>query len=241
MDLLSESPAQGRRRRRREGWCIPPDADAAFVWHMEDVIQTYLLPYAPACPVVCFDEACKQLFGQVRPPHPPRPGRPACVDYEYERKGVCHQLVMCEPLRGWRHVKVSERRTRRDYADCVRELVEVHYPRARRIRLVQDNLNTHDGASLYEAFAPEEARRMLDKIEFHYTPKHGSWLNMAETEINLMLRQCLDRRLDTPASIAGEVAVWETQRNARRAKIHWTFTLASARRKLRKAYPSIED
>ena len=209
---------------------------------MEDVIQTYLLPYDPARPVVCFDEACKQLFGHVRPPHPARPGRrPACVDYEYERKGVCHQLMMCEPLRGWRHVKVSERRTRRDYAECVRELVDVHYPRARRIRLVQDNLNTHDGASLYEAFAPAEARRVLDKIEFHYTPKHGSWLNMAETEINLMLRQCLDRRLDTPASIAKEVAIWETQRNARRAKIHWTFTLASARRKLRKVYPSIQD
>jgi DDE superfamily endonuclease len=208
---------------------------------MEDVIQTYLLPYDPAYPVVCFDEACKQLFGHVNAPRPACSGRPARVDYEYERKGVCHQLVMCEPLRGWRHVKVTQRRTRCDYAKCVRELVDVHYPRARKIRLVQDNLNTHDGASLYEAFAPQEARRILDRIDFHYTPKHGSWLNMAETEINIMVRQCLDRRLDSQALIANEVATWEKERNARRTKIHWTFTLASARRKLRKTYPSIED
>jgi hypothetical protein len=208
---------------------------------MEDVIQTYLLPYDPQYPVVCFDEACKQLFGEVRPPQPPRPGASARVDYEYERKGVCHQLLMCEPLRGWRHVRVSERRARRDYALCVRELVEVHYPRARKIRLVQDNLNTHDGASLYEAFPPEQARRLLDKIEFHYTPKHGSWVNMAETEISIMNRQCLDRRLDNQGQIASEVAAWEDQRNAQKARIHWTFTLAAARRKLRKLYPSIED
>jgi len=208
---------------------------------MEDVIQTYLLPYDPACPVVCFDEACKQLFGHASPPRRASPGQAARVDYEYERKGVCHQLMMCEPLRGWRHVKVTERRTRRDYANCVRELVDAQYPRARRIRLVQDNLNTHDGASLYEAFAPAEARRILDKIEFHYTPKHGSWLNMAETEINIMVRQCLDRRLNSQRLIAREVAAWEKQRNTRRAKIHWTFTIASARRKLRKTYPSIED
>jgi len=163
------------------------------------------------------------------------------VDYEYERKGVGHQLILCEPLRGCRHVKVTQRRTRRDYADCLRELVDANYPQARKIRLVQDNLNTHDGASLYKTFAPEEARRILDRIEFHYTPKHGSWLNMAETEINIMNRQCLNRRLDSRALIAKEVAVWESDRNARRAKIHWTFTLASARRKLRKLYPSIED
>jgi hypothetical protein len=145
---------------------------------MEDVIQTYMLPYDPKWPVVCFDEASKQLFGEVRPPELARPGAPARVDYEYERKGVCCQLVMCEPLRGWRHVMVTERRTRKDYAQCLLDLVDRHYPRATRIRLVQDNLNTHDGASLYEAFRPQEARRIVDKIEFHYTPKHGSWLNM---------------------------------------------------------------
>jgi hypothetical protein len=207
---------------------------------MEDVIQTYRLPYDPRFPVVCFDEASKQLFGEVRPPRRRRRGQPARVDYEYERKGVCHQLLMCEPLRGWRHVEVTERRTRRDYARCVRDLVDRYYPRARMIRSVQDNLNTHDGASLYEAFPPEEARRLLDKIEFHYTPKHGSWLNMAETEISIMDQQCLDRRLDSQGRIAEEVAAWEQERNAREARIHWTFTLAAARRKLRKVYPSIE-
>lgn len=207
---------------------------------MEDVIQTYLLPYDARYPVVCFDEACKQLFGEVRAPRRPGRGRTAKQDYEYERKGVCHQLMLCEPLRGWRHVKVTERRTRRDYARYIRELVEVYYPQARLIRLVQDNLNTHDGASLYETFAPEHARRLLDKIEWHYTPKHGSWLNMAESEISIMNGQCLDRRLDSQVKIAQEVAAWESQRNAKGVRMHWTFTLATARRKLRKIYPSIE-
>jgi hypothetical protein len=207
---------------------------------MEDVIQTYMLPYDRAYPVVCFDEACKQLFGEVRDPLPARPGSPAKQDYEYERKGTCHQLMMCEPLRGWRHVKVTERRTRRDYAECLRELVEVHYPKARKIRLVQDNLNTHDGASLYAAFEPAQARRLLDKIEWHYTPKHGSWLNMAESEISIMNSQCLDRRLESVSEVAAEVAPWEAKRNARKARMHWTFTLAVARQKLRKLYPSNE-
>jgi hypothetical protein len=207
---------------------------------MEDVIQTYQLPYDPSIPVVCFDEACQQLFGEVRSPRRPGRGRPKRVDYEYERKGVCHQFMMCEPLRGWRSVRVTHQRTRRDYAQTVRELLEVHYPRAKRIRLVQDNLNTHDGASLYEAFAPAVARRLLDRIEFHYTPKHGSWLNMAETEIGILKSQCLDRRLDSQEHLAGEVAAWVASRNAQKAKIHWTFTLAVARQKLRKVYPSIE-
>jgi hypothetical protein len=222
-------------------WCVPPDADADYVWRMEDVIQTYLRPYDPRYPVVCFDEACKQLFGEVRPAQRPQQSRVARIDYEYERKGVCHQLLLCEPLRGWRHVKVTERRTRRDYAECMRELVDLHYPQARQIRLVQDNLNTHDGASLYEAFSPAEARQLLNKIEFHYTPKHGSWLNMAETEINIMNSQCLNRRMDSQSLIATEVTAWEERRNRAEARIHWTFTLAAARRKLRRVYPSIED
>jgi hypothetical protein len=208
---------------------------------MEDVLQTYQLPYDPRYPVVCFDEACKQLFGEVRPARPPRRGSPTQVDYEYERKGVCHQLLMCEPLRGWRHVRVSARRTRKDYAWCLRELLDVHYPGVQKVRLVQDNLNTHDGASLYEAFPPAEARRLLDKIEWHYTPKHGSWLNMAETEIGIMNGQCLDRRLDSQEKIAEEVAAWEGKRNAQKACTHWTFTLAVARQKLRNLYPSNED
>lgn len=208
---------------------------------MEDVIQTYQLPYDPLFPVVCFDEASKQLFGEVRPAQRPGKGKPARIDYEYERKGVCNQLMMCEPLRGWRHVRVSERRTRQDYARCIQELVETHYPKARKIRLVQDNLNTHDGTSLYEAFPPQQARRLMDKIEFHYTPKHGSWLNMAETEIGIMNRQCLNRRLESQARMTTEIGAWEAKRNAKRICIHWTFTLAVARQKLKKLYPSIED
>jgi DDE superfamily endonuclease len=220
---------------------VPPDADGEFVWRMEDVIATYMLAYDPIRPVVCFDEASKQLFGEVQPTQPAEPGQPARRDYEYERKGVCNQFMMCEPLRGWRHVRVTARRTRLDYAPCLREPVEVHYPHAELIRLVQDNLNTHSGGSLYEAYPPEVARRLLDKIEFHYTPKHGSWLNMAETEIGIMNRQCWgDRRLEDQTRAAAEVAAWEDRRNARQARIHWTFSLAVARQKLRRLYPSNE-
>ena len=208
---------------------------------MEDVIAVYELPYDPQYPVVCFDEACKQLFGEVRPAQPAQPGRPARQDYEYERKGVCHQLVLCEPLTGWRHVRVTERRTRKDYAECLRELVDVYFPEAKKIRLVQDNLNTHDGASLYEAFPPEEARRILDRLEFHYTPKHGSWLNLAESEISIMNSQCLGCRLESVAAVAAQVAPWEEARNAKGIRVHWTFTVAAARQKLKKLYPSVED
>ena len=208
---------------------------------MEDVIAVYELPYDPQYPVVCFDEACKQLFGEVRPPQSAQPGRPARQDYEYERKGVCHQLVLCEPLTGWRHVRVTERRTRKDYAECLRVLVDVYFPEAQTIRLVQDNLNTHDGASLYEAFPPAEARRILDKIEFHYTPKHGSWLNLAESEISVMNSQCLDCRLESVEAVAAQVAPWEEARNAKGIRVHWTFTVAAARQKLKKLYPSVED
>ena len=208
---------------------------------MEDVIQTYMLPYDSKRPVVCFDEASRQLFGEVREPAPPRPGQCARIDYEYERQGTCNQFMMCEPLRGWRRVRVTERRTRQDYAECLKELVDVHYPEAERILLVQDNLNTHSGGSLYERFTPSEALRILNKVEFHYTPKHGSWLNMAETEIGIMNRQCLDRRLDCQTKLVEEVSTWEKDRNARKVQIHWTFTLAVARQKLRKIYPSIEN
>jgi len=205
------------------------------------VIAVYELPYDPQYPVVCFDEACKQLFGEVRLPRPAQPGRPARQDYEYERKGVCHQLVLCEPLTGWRHVRVTERRTRKDYAECLRELVDSYFPEATKIRLVQDNLNTHDGASLYEAFPPEEARRILDKIDFHYTPKHGSWLNLAESEISIMNSQCLDCRLESAAAVVEKVAPWEEARNTQGVRVHWTFTVAAARQKLKKLYPSVED
>jgi hypothetical protein len=207
---------------------------------MEDVIQTYMLPYNARRPVVCFDEASRQLFGEVKQPLPTLPGSPAKRDYEYERKGTCNLFMMCEPLRGWRHVRVTNRRTRKDYADCMEELVDVHYPQAEKILLVQDNLNTHSGGSLYERFTPQEALRILNRIEFHYTPKHGSWVNMAETEIGIVSQQCLDRRMDCQPKLASEVAAWELKRNVRRARIHWSFTLAVARQKLRKIYPTIE-
>ena len=219
---------------------MPPKADGEYVWRMEDVIQAYLLPSDPRRPLVCLDEAIRQLFGEVRPPQPPRPGQPARQDYEYERKGVCNLFMMCEPLRGWRHVRVTARRTRRDYAECLKELVDVHYPKAEKVLVVQDNLNTHSGGSLYERFAPAEALRILNKIEFHYTPKHGSWLNMAETELSILSRQCLGPRRDCQTKVAGEVAAWENDRNARGVRIHWAFTLAVARQKLRKLYPSSE-
>jgi hypothetical protein len=207
---------------------------------MEDVIQTYMRPYNARRPVVCFDEASRQLFGEVKQPLPPLPGSPAKRDYEYERKGTCNLFMMCEPLRGWRHVRVTDRRTRKDYADCMKELVEVHYPQAEKVVLVQDNLNTHSGGSLYERFTPQVALRILNRIEFHYTPKHGSWVNMAETEIGIVSQQCLDRRMDCQTKLASEVAAWELKRNTRKARIHWSFTLAVARQKLRKVYPTIE-
>ena len=206
---------------------------------MEDVLQTYQLPYDPRSPVVCMDEASKQLIGEVNNPLPVRPGKAKCVDYEYVRRGVCNLFVCCEPLRGWRHVTVTERRTKRDWAAYIRELVDVHYRKARRIRPVLDNLNTHTGASLYEAFPAAEARRLLDRLEFHHTPKHASWLNMAEIEIGILSRQCLGGRIDNALTMTGEVEAWEEQRNVARAKIHWTFTITVARNKLRKLYPVI--
>jgi hypothetical protein len=222
---------------------MPPKADAAFVYHMEDVLQTYQRPYDPRCPVVCMDEASKQLIAEVAVPLPTRPGQAKRVDYEYERKGVCNQFVLCEPRRGWRHVQVTPRRTKRDWAWCIRELLEVYYPEASKIQLVLDNLNTHTGVSLYATFAPEEARRLLDRLEFHYTPKHASWLNMAEIEIGVLTRQCLNRRIASEQLLCQEIAAWEAKRNAAAVKLHWTFTTAVARAKLRKLYPvtSIED
>jgi hypothetical protein len=208
---------------------------------MEDVLQTYQWPYTPARPVVCMDEASKQLIAEIAAPLPPRPGQAKRVDYEYERKGVCNQFMLCEPLRGWRHVKVTQRRTKRDWACCIRELLEVYYPHVTKVHLILDNLNTHVGSSLYETFAPEKARRLLDRLEFHYTPKHASWLNMAELEISVMNRQCLNRRLNNIQLMCQEIAAWEAKRNAQGIKLHWSFTMAVARAKLRKLYPSIED
>jgi len=207
---------------------------------MEDVLRVYQLPYDRRYPVVCMDEASNQLIGEVNAPLPRRAGRVPYEDYEYERKGVCNQFMCCEPLRGWRHVRVTTRRTKKDWAECIRELVDVPYPQVTRIRLVLDNLNTHTGASLYEAFPPEEARRLLDRLEFHHTPKHASWLNMAEIEIGVLQSQCLDRRLDNADWLRSEMSAWEERRNKHQAKIHWSFTIAVARHKLKKLYPVIE-
>jgi hypothetical protein len=204
------------------------------------VLQVYQLPDDPTHPVVCLDEASQQLIGEVALPVPAAPGRAARIDSEYERKGTCNWFLMCEPLRGWRHVRVTERRTRRDGAECIKELVDVHYPKVEKIRWVVDNRNTHDGASLYEAFPPAEARRLRDRLEVHPTPKHGSWLDRAETEWSTLHRQCLDRRIDEADEVRREVGPWENDRNERQWRIHWTFTLAAARVKLKRLYPSIQ-
>lgn len=216
--------------------CIPPAADAEFVARMEDLLELSQMPYDVRCPVVCMDELCKQWIAETRVPLPVREGHPARYDYEYERKGVCSLFVFVEPRRGWRKVFVRDRRTKVDWAMCVRVILNEVYPEAWCVRLVQDNLNTHTLASLYEAFLPEEARRLA----IHYTPQHGSWLNMAETELGILTRQCLDRRLDDPAVIREEVGTWEAERNAVQATINWRFTVADARVKLKNIYPSIE-
>lgn len=215
-----------------------PTVGADFVWRMEDVLDLYAEPHDPARPTVCFDETSKQLVAETRTPLPMEPGKPERVDYEYERRGTANLFLVTEPLRGWRHVDVTDRRTKHDFAQQMRDLVDRHFPNADRIRVVLDNLNTHTPGSLYEAFAPEEARRILRKLEFHYTPVHGSWLNMAELEFSMLSRQCLDRRIGSRGLLSSEVAAWENARNEQRATIRWQFTVHDARRKLHRLYPS---
>jgi hypothetical protein len=219
---------------------IPPKESAEFVAAMEDVLEVYQRPYDPLRPQVCVDETSKQLTKEIRTPLPAGPGRPARVDSEYERNGTANLFMVFEALRGWRHVEVTERRTKIDFAHVIRDLVDVHYPQAETIVLVMDNLNTHKVASLYEAFPPAEARRLIEKLEIHYTPKHGSWLDMAETELGVLSRQCLDRRLPDRATLTRQVAAWEASRNAAESKVHWRFTTADARIKLKTLYPSIQ-
>jgi hypothetical protein len=205
---------------------------------MEDVLDVYVRPYDPRLPQVCMDETSKQLVGETRVPVPAAPGRPVRHDYEYERHGVSNLFLFVEPLRGWRHVAVTERRTKQDWAHAIKDLVDVHYPEAERIVLVLDNLNTHGLGSLYEAFPAEEARRLSRKLELHYTPKHGSWLNIAEIELSVLARQCLHRRIDSRARLAQETAAWETERNTSQRGVDWRFTTADARVKLKHLYPS---
>ena len=207
---------------------------------MEDVLDVYTRPYDPRHPLVCLDETSRQVLAETREALPLAPGRPARHDPEYERQGVVNIFLVGEPLRGWRQVRVSDRRTRLDWAHCIQELVDVHYPHAEQIVLVLDQLNTHSPASLYEAFPPAEAKRLADKLEIHYTPKHGSWLNMAEIELSALQRQCLNRRLGDRPTLEREVAAWTAARNAAATPIDWRFTTQDARIKLKRLYPTID-
>lgn len=205
---------------------------------MEDVLDLYAEPDDPLRPRVCFDECPYQMVSETRVPLPARPGQMQRYDHEYKREGTCNLFMFVQPERGWRHVTVTERRTAQDFAQCMKDLVDVYYPDAHVIRLVLDNLNTHTPAALYETYAPAEARRIARKVEFHYTPKHGSWLNMAEAEFAVLSNQCLDRRLGNVQAIQSEIAAWEQQRNDVHATINWRFTVADARVKLERLYPS---
>ena len=208
---------------------------------MEDVLEVYKRPYDPKRPVVCLDETSKQLIGEAQKPVSAAPGQMAKVDYEYVRNGVANVFMIFEPLAGQRDVEVTDRRTKKDWAQCVRKVSDEMYPEAEKIVLVEDNLNTHSPASLYEAFEPSEAKRLADRFEFHYTPKHGSWLDMAEIELGILGRQCLARRIDNINDLRREAKAWEQSRNAAKTKVNWQFTTADARIKLKRLYPSIDE
>jgi hypothetical protein len=223
----------------KDQWCIPPQASAEFVCAMEDVLDVYHRPYDQKRPLVALDEASKQLVGEVVQPLPAEPGQPERFDYEYVRNGTANLFMVSEPLLGWRHVEVTERRTAKDYAEVLRWLAEEVHPDADVIVLVQDNLNTHTLASLYEAFPPDRARRLAERFEVHYTPKHGSWLNVAEIELSVLARQCLDRRIASAAELRREVGAWQEERNERAVEVRWRFTTTEARIKLHRLYPSL--
>jgi transposase len=206
---------------------------------MEDVLEVYHLPYDPDYPVVCMDESSKQMIGEVREPIPGKPGHPQRIDDEYVRNGVAEIFMEVEPLGGKRHVAITERRTRKDWAAQIKQMLDERYPDATKVRLVMDNLNTHSITSLYEAFEPKEARRLAERLEIHYTPKHGSWLNMAEIELSVLKGQCLDRRIPDMSTMRAEVAAWETDRNHSTRKIVWQFATAEARIKLKRLYPQL--
>lgn len=222
-------------------WCIPPEADCEFVAAMEDVLEVYHRPKDPKRPVLCVDETAKQLIGEIRVPLPPRPGQPLRYDSEYVRHGVANLFMAFEPLGGWRHVEVTDSRCRGDWAWFIKNLVDGRYQEADKIVLVMDQLNTHTIGSLYACFAPEEARRLAEKLEIHYTPKHGSWLNMAEIELSILSRQCLDERMEDKATLTHAVARWEAKRNQHRHRVDWQFTTADARIKLKRLYPSLQE
>jgi len=207
---------------------------------LEDVLAVYQRPLDPTCPVLCMDETSKQLVSETRTAVPVTPGQPRCEDYEYERQGVANLFLFCEPLTGWREVQVTERRTRIDGAAAMREFSDRYYPTAERITVVLDNLNTHGPTSFYEAFAPEEARRLAERFEFHYTPKHGSWLDMAASELAVLSSQCLNRRIADKEILVTQAEAWQQSRNHAHTTVKWHFTTADARIKLKRLYPSIE-
>ena len=204
---------------------------------MVDVLELYAEPVKPWQPLVCFDERPCVLHGDIRPTTPAQPGQAARYDYEYQRNGTCNLFMMFQPGLGWRHANVTDQRKKADFAECLRELVDVHFPHAEKIRVVMDNLNTHTPASLYAAFPPAEARRILSKLEFHYTPKHASWLNMVEIELSVLVHQCLKRRIADPNTLTREMAAWQLARNAQHATVRWQFGLSQARTKLAYLYP----
>lgn len=206
---------------------------------MEDVLDVYARAYDSKRPQVCFDEKSVQLIAETRQGLPSKPGQPERFDYEYQRNGTANLFVFFQPLAGWRHVRVTDRRTKLDFADCMRDLVDVLLPEAEAVVIVLDNLNTHSPASLYEAFEPAEAKRILDRLEFHYTPKHGSWLNMVEIEIGVLSQQCLDRHIPDKDILAFEIEAWERARNEQMATVNWQFSAADARLKLKRLYPNI--
>lgn len=220
-------------------WKIPPDENASFVAAMEDILEVYARPHSRQYPVVCMDESSVQLIGEVHEPIPAAPGHPVLIDDEYVRKGVASIFIEVEPLRGKRKVKISERRTRIDWAHFIKEMLEERYPDAEKVVLVMDNLNTHDSASLYLAFPPEQARSLADRLEIHYTPKHGSWLNIAEIELSVLKRQCLAGRIDCMKKMRAKVAAWNIERDNRQTKVDWRFTTNDARIKLKRLYPNL--
>ncbi len=241
-EALSRETVRGRLAEddlkpwRRHMWCIP-QIDGEYVARMEDVLDLYAEPANPKRPVVCFDESPTQLISETRVPIPTTPGQPERYDCEYRRNGTANLFVFLDAHRSWRHVKVTARRTAKDFALCMRDLVDTHYSKAELIRVVLDNLSTHTAGALYETFPATEAHRILQRLEFHYTPKHASWLNMVEIEIGVLRGQCLDRRIGERERLIAEIEAWQEQRNASRARIKWKFTTQKARDKLARAYP----
>jgi len=220
--------------------CIPPTVNAAFVCAMEDILEVYKRVYNIEEPLICMDETTKQLTVEICHSLPVQPGRVARFDNEYERNGVYNIFIFCEPLTGKRFTSVTEKRTKIDWAHQVKEILDVHYPDAKKVVLVMDNLDTHSGASFYEAYSPGEARRLLERLEIHYTPKHGSWLNIAEIELRVLFGQCINRRIPDRQTLEYEVSQWRTQRNNLKAKVNWRFITDDARIKLKRLYPTLQ-